>query len=155
MTRNPRALPAALAEKEPYPNGRAAPQVIAVAVLSCCTRCPGFRIICLTCGAMGIRTPDLLHAMQALYQLSYSPLAATHVDPSAAPRQCTRPAAVSGRRSAPAREGFRRCARGGASDRGGARGPTTRSSPAARPRPTGLLGGQAAARRRAGWPRHD
>ncbi len=22
---------------------------------------------------MGIRTPDLLHAMQALYQLSYSP----------------------------------------------------------------------------------
>ena len=23
---------------------------------------------------MGIRTPDLLHAMQALYQLSYSPL---------------------------------------------------------------------------------
>src|SRR5215471_2208376 len=27
-------------------------------------------------GAMGIRTPDLLHAMQALYQLSYSP--ATH-----------------------------------------------------------------------------
>ena len=25
---------------------------------------------------MGIRTPDLLHAMQALYQLSYSPLGA-------------------------------------------------------------------------------
>ena len=25
------------------------------------------------CGAKGIRTPDLLHAMQALYQLSYSP----------------------------------------------------------------------------------
>ena len=25
------------------------------------------------CGATGIRTPDLLHAMQALYQLSYSP----------------------------------------------------------------------------------
>lgn len=25
-------------------------------------------------GAMGIRTPDLLHAMQALYQLSYSPV---------------------------------------------------------------------------------
>ena len=24
-------------------------------------------------GAKGIRTPDLLHAMQALYQLSYSP----------------------------------------------------------------------------------
>ncbi len=24
---------------------------------------------------MGIRTPDLLHAMQALYQLSYSPSA--------------------------------------------------------------------------------
>ena len=24
-------------------------------------------------GATGIRTPDLLHAMQALYQLSYSP----------------------------------------------------------------------------------
>ena len=28
-------------------------------------------------GAKGIRTPDLLHAMQALYQLSYSPSAAT------------------------------------------------------------------------------
>src|ERR1035438_497225 len=42
-------------------------------------------------GAMGIRTPDLLHAMQALYQLSYSPLAATHVEPPAARRQCTRP----------------------------------------------------------------
>ncbi len=27
-------------------------------------------------GATGIRTPDLLHAMQALYQLSYSPSAA-------------------------------------------------------------------------------
>jgi hypothetical protein len=26
-------------------------------------------------GATGIRTPDLLHAMQALYQLSYSPAA--------------------------------------------------------------------------------
>jgi hypothetical protein len=26
-------------------------------------------------GAKGSRTPDLLHAMQALYQLSYSPLA--------------------------------------------------------------------------------
>ena len=26
---------------------------------------------------MGIRTPDLLHAMQALYQLSYSPSAPT------------------------------------------------------------------------------
>ncbi len=25
------------------------------------------------CGAEGIRTPDLLHAMQALCQLSYSP----------------------------------------------------------------------------------
>lgn len=26
------------------------------------------------CGATGIRTPDLLHAMQALYQLSYGPV---------------------------------------------------------------------------------
>ena len=30
-------------------------------------------------GATGIRTPDLLHAMQALYQLSYSPSSATAV----------------------------------------------------------------------------
>ena len=29
----------------------------------------------LTCGAKGTRTPGLLHAMQALYQLSYSPSA--------------------------------------------------------------------------------
>jgi hypothetical protein len=41
---------------------------------------------------MGIRTPDLLHAMQALYQLSYSPKAPKQgtLDLSAAPRQCTR-----------------------------------------------------------------
>ncbi len=26
-----------------------------------------------TCGAKGNRTPDLFHAMEALYQLSYSP----------------------------------------------------------------------------------
>src|SRR6266705_4737186 len=38
---------------------------------------------------MGIRTPDLLHAMQALYQLSYSPSGAPG-PPAAAPRQCTR-----------------------------------------------------------------
>jgi hypothetical protein len=31
------------------------------------------RRVCLAGGAKGIRTPDLLHAMQALYQLSYSP----------------------------------------------------------------------------------
>ena len=30
-------------------------------------------------GATGIRTPDLLHAMQALYQLSYSPSAGAAV----------------------------------------------------------------------------
>ena len=46
------------------------------------------------CGAMGIRTPDLLHAMQALYQLSYSPKTRRPSEPtlrlSAAPRQCTR-----------------------------------------------------------------
>src|ERR1035441_4499878 len=48
----------------PYPNGRAPARAIAVAVLSCCTRCPGFRISLLTSGAMGIRTPDLLHAIQ-------------------------------------------------------------------------------------------
>jgi len=38
------------------------------AAVPCCCTCPetlgsGFRIIPLTCGAMGIRTPDLLHAM--------------------------------------------------------------------------------------------
>jgi hypothetical protein len=31
------------------------------------------RIMLLSSGAKEIRTPDLLHAMQALYQLSYSP----------------------------------------------------------------------------------
>src|SRR5690242_18797615 len=36
-----------------------------------------FESYCLTCsGAKGTRTPGLLHAMQALYQLSYSPSAA-------------------------------------------------------------------------------
>lgn len=34
---------------------------------------------------MGIRTPDLLHAMQALYQLSYSP-SAHPANRAAAPR---------------------------------------------------------------------
>jgi hypothetical protein len=38
---------------------------------------------------MGIRTPDLLHAMQALYQLSYSPIRRAAL-PAATPRQCTR-----------------------------------------------------------------
>jgi hypothetical protein len=40
-------------------------------------------------GAMGTRTPDLLHAMQALYQLSYSP-SERPAHRAAAPRQCTR-----------------------------------------------------------------
>ena len=48
-------------------------------------------------GAKGTRTPGLLHAMQALYQLSYSPSAVAPVPPTA-PRQCTRSGAVSGRR---------------------------------------------------------
>ena len=39
-------------------------RALTAAVLSCCTRSSGFRIISLTCGAMGIRTPDLLHAME-------------------------------------------------------------------------------------------
>jgi hypothetical protein len=38
-------------------------------------------------GATGIRTPDLLHAMQALYQLSYSPSCA-------GPNRPERPASV-------------------------------------------------------------
>src|SRR5215470_10933291 len=38
------------------------------------------------CGAKGTRTPGLLHAMQALYQLSYSPSAVTSGPPTA-PRQ--------------------------------------------------------------------
>jgi hypothetical protein len=49
--------------KMPCPNRRAVPRAITIAVLSCCTRCPVFRIMSLTSGAMGIRTPDLLHAM--------------------------------------------------------------------------------------------
>jgi hypothetical protein len=33
-------------------------------------------LTCTLSGAKGTRTPGLLHAMQALYQLSYSPAAA-------------------------------------------------------------------------------
>jgi hypothetical protein len=45
------------------PNWCAAPHATAVAVLCCCTRGPGFRIMSLTCGAKGTRTPGLLHAI--------------------------------------------------------------------------------------------
>jgi hypothetical protein len=71
----------------PYPNGRAAPRAFAVAVLSCCTRCPGFRFRLLSCGAMGIRTPDLLPAIQrqpvhpASIAAGHSPRASTPVRP--------------------------------------------------------------------------
>ena len=42
-----------------------------------------------TCGAKGIRTPDLLHAMQTRYQLRHSP--ATYEMPGhAAPREVER-----------------------------------------------------------------
>ena len=37
---------------------------VIAAVLYCCTRCPGVRIMVLTCGATETRTPDLLHAME-------------------------------------------------------------------------------------------
>jgi hypothetical protein len=50
--------------RSPDPDRRAASLASTVAVLCCCTRCPGFRIMSLTNGAMGIRTPDLLHAIQ-------------------------------------------------------------------------------------------
>ena len=36
---------------------------VIAAVLYCCTRCPGVRIMVLTCGATETRTPDLLHAI--------------------------------------------------------------------------------------------
>ncbi len=45
------------------PNWCAAPHATAVAVLCCCTRGSGFRIMSLTCGAKGTRTPGLLHAI--------------------------------------------------------------------------------------------
>jgi hypothetical protein len=45
------------------PNWCAAPHATAVAVLCCCTLGSGFRIISLTCGAKGTRTPGLLHAI--------------------------------------------------------------------------------------------
>jgi len=48
----------------PDPTMRAGSHPVVTAVLRCCTRGPAFRIMCLTCGAMGIRTPDLLHASQ-------------------------------------------------------------------------------------------
>ncbi len=48
--------------ESPARTGAAFPS-IAAAVLSGCTRCPGFRILLLTSGAMEIRTPDLLHAI--------------------------------------------------------------------------------------------
>jgi hypothetical protein len=38
-------------------------RVVTAAVLYRCTPSSGIRIILLTCGAMGIRTPDLLHAI--------------------------------------------------------------------------------------------
>jgi hypothetical protein len=43
---------------------RASARAVAAAVLCCCTPGPAFRISLLTCGATGIRTPDLLHAIQ-------------------------------------------------------------------------------------------
>jgi hypothetical protein len=45
------------------PNWCAAPHATAVAVLCCCTRGSGFRIMSLTSGVKGTRTPGLLHAM--------------------------------------------------------------------------------------------
>src|SRR6266496_346081 len=56
-------------------------------VVKCRFQDPGSGV--LPGGAMGIRTPDLLHAMQALYQLSYSP-SERPAHRAAAPRQCTR-----------------------------------------------------------------
>ena len=49
------------------------------AALCCCTKIKNGRSLDrnrpLSCGgAMGIRTPDLLHAMEARYQLRHSPL---------------------------------------------------------------------------------
>ena len=45
-----------------------------------------FDIVPLKCsGAKGTRTPGLLHAMQALYQLSYSPSAAAFGPADSAP----------------------------------------------------------------------
>src|ERR1051326_1165956 len=53
-------------------------------------RLHGFRRTCPVlvsgCGAEATRTPGLLHAMQALYQLSYSPVRPNHsTGPSSAP----------------------------------------------------------------------
>jgi hypothetical protein len=63
-TRQPQTLPAAnRRQMEPDPNTCAADDPVATAVLSCCTRCPYFRILSLTCGAKGTRTPGLLHAI--------------------------------------------------------------------------------------------
>jgi hypothetical protein len=45
------------------PNTYSASRPVAAAVLSCCTWCPDFRVLSVTCGAKGIRTPDLLHAI--------------------------------------------------------------------------------------------
>ena len=41
-------------------------------------------------GAMGIRTPDLLHAMEARYQLRYSPLRSTTITEVRSPRVTSR-----------------------------------------------------------------
>ena len=47
-------------------------------------------------GAKGNRTPDLFHAMEALYQLSYSPEGTPTVAPAVAgPETTFRPAATS------------------------------------------------------------
>jgi hypothetical protein len=71
---NPPPTPAATAwAGRPDPNVCAGPQGGAAAVLCCCTRDQAVRILLLTCGAKGTRTPDPLLAKQVLFQLSYSP----------------------------------------------------------------------------------
>src|SRR5262249_59464127 len=81
------------AEPTPAHNGSLTPLAPSLAP----NRSSQDRIVPLTCGAKGTRTPGLLHAMQALYQLSYSPSAAASGLPTA-PRQCTRSGGLSGRR---------------------------------------------------------
>jgi hypothetical protein len=51
----------------PDPNTHTAAQAAAVTALSCCTRCPDFRISLPTSGAKQARTADLLHAIRRLH----------------------------------------------------------------------------------------
>jgi hypothetical protein len=105
-----RRRPQPPARAKPHSNACTASHAIPAAVLCCCTTDPNVRIMLLTSGAKGTRTPDPLLAKQVLFQLSYSP--------ARRPYQGTRSAAPSGGAAA-----------GGAATLGGDPGPNPSPHP--------------------------